>query len=72
MYKKYSTTVTESVADKQYMIHAWDRKLLGQQASFDRSMMTDRYSARRCLQSEIRKKNGIDKRAIPRSSIVKE
>ncbi len=53
------------------MIQACDQKFLGKQASFNRSIATDRYSARRCLQSEIRKKNGIQKHVIPKSSIVK-
>ncbi len=59
------------MVDKQCMVHEYDRKFLGQEASYGWSIMTDRYSARRCLQSEIQRKNKINKRAISQSSIVK-
>ncbi len=100
MHKQHSTTVTDTVAGKQYMVHASDRKFLrwqvnnawytrptvtdmvagnqcivhasdqkfpGRQAYFDQSIATDRYSDRRCLQSEIRMKNEKHKRVIPTS-----
>ncbi len=59
------------LAGKQCMVHACDQNFLDKQASFNRSIATDRYYLRRCLQSEIRKKNGIHKRVIPKLSIVK-
>ncbi len=71
MHKYYSTTVTDPVAGKQCMVQALDRKFLGKQASFDRSITTGRDSARRCLQSEIRKMNEIHKQVISKSSNVK-
>ncbi len=63
-------TITDTVAGKQCMVYASDRKFPGKQACFDQSIATDRYSARRCLQSEIRMTNGKHKRVIPTSSIV--
>ena len=71
MHKYYSTTVTDTVADKQCMVHACNQKFLGQQTSFDQLIATDWYSARRCLESKIRKKNKIHKCVISSSSIVK-
>ncbi len=89
MHKQHSTTVTDTVAGKQCMVHAFDRKfprwqvnntwytrptvtdtMAGKQAYFDQSIATDRYSACRCLQSEIKMKNGKHKRVIPTLSIV--
>ncbi len=89
MHKQHSTTVTDTVAGKQCMVHASDRKfprwqvnnawytrptvtytVAGKQACFDQSITTDRYSPRRCLQSEIRMRNVKHKRVIPTSSIV--
>ena len=89
MHKQHSTTVTDTVAGKQCMVHASDQKfprwqvnnawytrptvtdrVASKQAYFDQSIATDRYSARRYLQSEIRMKNGKHKRVIPTSAIV--
>ena len=64
-------TVTDMAAGKQCIVHASDGKFPGKQARFDQSIASDRYSARRRLQSEIKLKNGIHERVIPRSSIVK-
>ncbi len=63
-------TVTDMVADKQSMVHTSDQKFSGKQACFDQSIPTDRYYMRRCLQSDIRMKNGKHKRVMPTSSIV--
>ncbi len=63
-------TITDTVAGKQCMVYASDRKFPGKQACFDQSIATDWYSARRCLQSEIRIKNGKHKRVILTSSIM--
>ncbi len=52
------------------MVHACDRKYLGKQVSVNRWIATGRYSARKCLQSEIRKKNVIHKSVISKSTIV--
>ncbi len=63
-------TVTDTVAGKQCMVHAFDQKFPGKQVYFDQSIATDRYSARRCLKSDIRMKNEKHKRVIITSSIV--
>ncbi len=63
-------TITDTVAGKQCMVCASDRKYPRKQACFDQSIATDRYSARRCLQSEIRMNNRKRKRVIPVFSIV--
>ncbi len=63
-------TITDTVTGKQCMVYASDQKFPGKQACFDQSIATDRYSARRCLKSEIKMKNGKHKRVIPTLSIV--
>ncbi len=63
-------TGTDMVAGKQCIVHASDRKFPSRQAYFDQSIATDRYSARRCLQSEIRMKNEKHKHVIPTSLIM--
>ena len=66
---KYFTTVTNVVVDKQYMVHTCDQKSC-QQVSFNRSIAIGWYYVCRCLQSEIKKKNEMDKQSISLSSIV--
>ena len=63
--------MTDTVAGKQCIVHASDRKISGKQACFDQSIASDRYSTRGRIQSEIKIKNGIHERVIPRASIVK-
>ncbi len=41
MHKLYSTTVTDMVADKQFMVHLCDNKFFDQQAFFDQSIVTE-------------------------------
>ncbi len=63
-------TVTDTVAGKQCIVHASDQKFPDRQAGFDQLIATDRYSARRCLQSKIKIKNEKHKRVVLTSSIV--
>ncbi len=63
-------TVTDMEAGQQCIVHESDQKFPGRQACFNQLITTDRYSARKCLQSEIRMKNEKNKRVIHTSVIM--